>query len=217
MVANTGGPVMCLDAGSKISYPGTGTTWTDLSGNGNTGTLTNGPTFDSANGGSIVFDGVDDYVAAGNSISGLGAASVTASAWVRTNSIGGDQYVVDASTNGSFGNGLSLRIRANGSIRFWHYDANYNANSVNIVSSNVWYYIAGTWDGTTNRVYINGLPDGTNTGDANLLGSIYQIGHSNILGGFFNGNISSVSIYNRALSAAEVSQNFYLLRGRYGV
>jgi hypothetical protein len=59
------GLVLNLDAGVSSSYPGSGTTWTDLSGNGNTGTLTNGPTYNSANGGSLVFDGVDDYVNVG--------------------------------------------------------------------------------------------------------------------------------------------------------
>jgi hypothetical protein len=58
----TDGLVLALDAANIKSYSGTGTTWSDLSGNGNTGTLTNGPTFDSGNGGSIVFDGVDDFV-----------------------------------------------------------------------------------------------------------------------------------------------------------
>ena len=57
----TDGLVFCVDAGDKMSYPGAGTTWTDLSKNRNNGTLTNGPTFNSANGGSIVFDGTNDY------------------------------------------------------------------------------------------------------------------------------------------------------------
>jgi hypothetical protein len=59
---NESGLVLCLDAGNTKSYPGSGTTWTDLSGNGNTGTLVNGPTYSSANGGSIVFDGSNDYI-----------------------------------------------------------------------------------------------------------------------------------------------------------
>ena len=58
----TDGLVLALDAANSRSYPGTGTTWSDLSGNGNSGTLTNGPTFNSGNGGSIVFDGVDDNI-----------------------------------------------------------------------------------------------------------------------------------------------------------
>ena len=60
------GLVLCLDAASKRSYPGTGTVWTDLKG-GNNGTLTNGPTFDAGNGGSIVFDGSNDQVIGTNS------------------------------------------------------------------------------------------------------------------------------------------------------
>jgi hypothetical protein len=58
----TDGLVLALDAADTNSYPGSGTTWNDLSGNGNTGTLTNGPTYSSDNGGSIVFDGTNDYV-----------------------------------------------------------------------------------------------------------------------------------------------------------
>ena len=59
----SGGPTLLLDAGIATSYPGSGTIWTDLSGNGNNGTLTNGPTFSSADGGSIVCDGVNDHIA----------------------------------------------------------------------------------------------------------------------------------------------------------
>jgi hypothetical protein len=65
------GLVLALDAADKNSYRGTGTTWSDLSGNNNTGTLTNGPTFNGGNGGSIVFDGVDDYADFGNVLASL--------------------------------------------------------------------------------------------------------------------------------------------------
>jgi len=76
----TDGLVLALDAGNTKSYPGSGTTWTDLSGNGNTGTLTNGPTFDSANGGSIVFDGTNDYVQVTGSITVTSATFIT---WIK--------------------------------------------------------------------------------------------------------------------------------------
>ena len=62
----TDGLVFCVDAGDKMSYPGAGTTWTDLSKNRNNGTLINGPTFDSANGGSISLDGSNDYISVGS-------------------------------------------------------------------------------------------------------------------------------------------------------
>ena len=83
----TDGLVLALDAANAKSYPGSGTTWSDLSGNRNTGTLTNGPTFNSGNGGGIVFDGVDDYVDCGNS-STLQINQGTISAWVKTSSPG---------------------------------------------------------------------------------------------------------------------------------
>ena len=66
----TNGLVLSLDAADRNSYPGTGTTWRDMSGNGNNGTLTDGPTFNSNNGGSIVFDGTNDYVALTPSFTG---------------------------------------------------------------------------------------------------------------------------------------------------
>jgi hypothetical protein len=57
----TDGLVLCLDAGNPKSYPGSGTTWTDLSGNGNNGTLVNGVGYSGDNLGSLSFDGVNDY------------------------------------------------------------------------------------------------------------------------------------------------------------
>ena len=78
----TDGLVLCLDAGNSKSYPGTGTTWTDLSGRGNTGTLTNGPTYSSANGGSIVFDGSNDFVQCTGSLT---LTTATFIVWMRRN------------------------------------------------------------------------------------------------------------------------------------
>jgi hypothetical protein len=79
----TSGLVLCLDAANKLSYPGTGTSWYDLSGNANTGTLTNGPTFSVANMGSIVFDGVDDYVNIPNNSSFNVTDNISVEMWVR--------------------------------------------------------------------------------------------------------------------------------------
>jgi hypothetical protein len=79
---NSNGALLYLDAGQSASYPGSGTTWTDLSGNGRNGTLTSGPAYTSADGGSIVFDGVNDYVQCS------GSPTVTAATflvWMRRN------------------------------------------------------------------------------------------------------------------------------------
>ncbi len=93
------GLVLCLDAANKLSYPGTGTTWTDLAGSNN-GTLTNGPTFDDEKGGSIVFDGSNDYANLGNASSLFPGPNITASlfCWIKPSTVSssnisiGDQY-----------------------------------------------------------------------------------------------------------------------------
>ena len=78
----TSGLVLALDAANKVSYPGTGTTWYDLSGNGNTGTITNGPTFSNVNLGTIVFDGTNDYVSIPSTSNFNNGNNITVEAWV---------------------------------------------------------------------------------------------------------------------------------------
>jgi hypothetical protein len=81
----TDGLVLCFDAGNRKSYPGSGNTWRDLAGRGLNGTLINGPTFNSSNGGSIVFDGSNDFVNCGdNSSLQFGTSNLTWAAWVKT-------------------------------------------------------------------------------------------------------------------------------------
>jgi len=94
----TNGLILCLDAASTKSYPGSGTTWFDRSGNGNNGVLTNGPTFSSTNGGSIVFDGTNDYVQVAGSVT---ISTGTFIAWVKRNGNQGpfDGILYSRSTN----------------------------------------------------------------------------------------------------------------------
>ena len=80
----TNGLVFCVDAADKNSYSGTGTTWNDISGNGNNGTLTNGPTFNGSNLGNIVFDGTDDYTSTNLDLSWNNTNSVSISMWIKT-------------------------------------------------------------------------------------------------------------------------------------
>ena len=81
------GLVLHLDAGNASSYPGSGTTWTDLSGSGNNGTLVNGPTYSSANGGSLSFDGVNDYVSVSNTSQLRPSTELSIGMWIKANSI----------------------------------------------------------------------------------------------------------------------------------
>ena len=87
------GLVLCLDAGNSESYPGSGTTWTDLSGNGNNGTLTNGPTFNTGSLGSISFDGINDYCDVGNTLTN-GFTEMTISVFAKTITLSAFEYII---------------------------------------------------------------------------------------------------------------------------
>ena len=217
----TEGLVLYLDAANTRSYPGTGTTWSDLSRSGNNGILTNGPTFNSSNGGSIVFGGTDDYVKPPASTT-LQLTNFTLSSWVKINVQNINQYIIDTSTNASFGYGYSYRIKTDNKIRFWAYYANNALDSTTTISPNIWYNILVTYDNTTKiqSIYINGVFNVSNTHTNPFVVSTVtnlQIGGSSILGGYLNGNISQTSIYNRALSATEIRQNYNTTKTRFGL
>jgi len=137
----TDGLVLALDAGNTKSYPGSGTTWFDRSGNARNGTLTNGPTFSSANGGSIVFDGVDDYVSCGNpSIFQINQGTI--SAWVKTSSPGSDyRGIITKQSN----YGLFVR---DGILASYNWGTNQHITTGINIADNIWKYVAMTF--TTN-------------------------------------------------------------------
>ena len=212
----TDGMVLNLDAGTPLSYPGSGTTWTDLSGLGNTGTLTNGPTYSSANGGSIVFDGVDDYVDCG--LSTFQPTAITLCAWVRKTSGGDGGIIVKGNVNEptewglTFGYGNLVVGRAT-----TFYDQLTYPWTGSLLTG--FHYVCYTMTNNTSaRLYV----DGVSVASTNTIGSIGLNTKNVLLGkwnnyGPLNGNISQVSIYNRALTSAEISQNFNALRGRFGI
>ena len=216
----TDGLVLCLDAANKKSYPGSGTVWRDLAGSNN-GTLTNGPTFNSANGGSIVFDGSNDYVVLSNSSSISPTSGITVSAWCYLNA--GSQTMIRKNINdyllewGDTGLG-------SGSYLYWYLSTTGGANyrrSTSAFSLNTWYNTVGVFtSGVGSALYVNGSPISTsyintNTGTISQSNGYLRIG--NWSDETFNGKVSNVTIYNRALSAAEIRQNFNALRGRFGI
>jgi hypothetical protein len=211
------GLVLALDAGNTKSYPGSGTTWTDLSGNGNNGSLVNGVGYNSSNGGALSFDGGNDTIS-GSSASIPISNAFTISAWVRHNtlpnsvqrylSMGNDVGVIRHDGANQAGQ-LHFYIKTSGTLKI---DLRVN----NALSINTWYYIVGTWNGTTSRLYKNASQIGTNTPGGTLDGgnlTYYLSSSSETL----NGRIAQASIYNRALTAAEVQQNFNATRGRFGI
>ena len=216
---STDGLVLALDAGNTKSYPGSGTTWTDLSGNGNNGTLTNGPTYSSANFGSIVFDGSNDKVVISSSSSfAFGTGNLTVTGWGYVTSH--INYRILASTrpgNGGFANAWHIGTDANGTILLYSNAFNLQSAS-NAVPVNQWFYWTFTRDTGIGKLFVNTIvvASGSVTNDYTL--TQIGIGDFPITGAEpWSGNIPQVSVYNRALSAAEISQNFNALRGRYGI
>ena len=227
----TEGLVLALDAADRNSYPGSGSTWTDLSGRGNNGTLTNmdGANLDSANGGSFTFDGTNEYISA--SISNFFTSysqQITMEAWV---------YIPSSATwsNGYYGN-IFTRGYYDGSHGLWRttnnnqvafycrtIGAGTNVQSLGTITRDTWYQLVGIWTGSGTQLYINGqLIDS----DSGSLGDTennvpFEIGRDTAAGGasgnFFTGNQAAHKIYNRALTQQEIQQNFNATRGRFGI
>ena len=217
----TDGLVLALDASNPRSYPGSGTTWSDLIGSNN-GTLTNGPTFSSADGGSIVFDGTNDYSSiSGSSDLTFGAGDFTVEMWV---------YATNFTNRGTFFDGrksdalLGMVIgheSSTGEIRVYMNPPTLVVSTTDF-SAGLWNHIAVTCESTTVRLFVNGSLKATGTG-ANLSDTLspVNIGYRTYTSSsytYFNGKISNVKIYKaKGLTASEVQQNYNALKGRFGI
>ena len=211
------GLVLCLDAGNTRSYPGSGTTWADLSGNRNSGTLTNGPTYSSANGGSIVFDGANDYTDC-SSPSSLQITVGTISAWFNaTNANSGYCPILIKE------NAWSLYVLGNILITY-DWGGGGNRSTGITVGNSTWNYAAMTFTETVGTpsnnaiIYLNGSAVLTTTvKNVSQLLPVEIGGTPRNSGQWLNGRVSQASIYNRVLTASEVRQNFNATRGRFGI
>jgi|688.fasta_scaffold196363_3 hypothetical protein len=218
------GLVLYLDAGNPLSYPGTGTIWNDLSNFGNNGTLINGPTFNSGNGGNIVFDGTNDFVNCGT---GVGKpVNFTISTWIKPNAWNNCGIVF--STNGQPLNHWGLWGRVNGNFEvyvsngssFQGANTSLPWSSVSIPNSG-FTNITITVDGSLIKIFKNSLQVG-----GNLTQTIQQVGSSNNLligqtaadsGYYYNGSVAEVLVYNRALSSTEILENYNATKSRFGL
>jgi hypothetical protein len=214
----TTGLQLYLDAGNASSYSGTGTSWNDLSGNGRNGTLTNNPTYSSADGGSIVFDGNNDFVQCSGSLTVTAATFVT---WIRRNGPQGD-YDGIIYSRGAVATGLSFLGVTNKISYTWSDAVNtYSWDSGLTIPDLTWCMVAVSVTSTSATAYLcqsSGITSATNTVShtSTVLDDI-RIGQDNLASRFFNGRIAVAQIYNIALSAEQVSQNFAADRSRFGV
>jgi len=210
----TNGMVLCLDAANTQSYPGSGTTWTDLSGNGNHVSLQNGMAYNSNNKGYFTLDGVDDQavVTTPNNLD-LGSGNLTISYWVYHNSLSNLPTAVDMRSIGDSA-GYADYIET-AKYRVWLGFNAYTSNETLV--TNKWYNMTITRVSGTASVYINNNLDGTFSMSNNFSSNNLKIG-VNDGGNRVNGRFNLLLVYkNKGLSASEVAQNFNATRGRFGV
>ena len=211
----TDGLVLALDAADTNSYSGSGSTLYDLSGGGNDGTIS-GATFNSD--GYFDFDGTDDYIDCGNSSILNVGNNITVNVWFYVNQTSSFETIVAKVLND-----YSLGWELDNSSGTFRVTLRPSATQVNLIAGTLsvgnWYMGTMTFDNTTARLYLNGVQTGSTTsGGPVTLNSTQSltIGRR-IQGSYYDGNIAQVSIYNRALSASEIQQNFNALRGRFGI
>jgi hypothetical protein len=222
----TDGLVLYLDAANTRSYPGSGTTWSDLSRGGNNGSLINGPTFNSGNGGSIVFDGSNDYVNVPQFIST--SQDMTFSLWFKPSilppSTAKNIVYLQAEQN------LTIRLYANSNFQennlawlVYYERTNLGPGAVLPQFS----YTLNTWTNTVltfnqsgeYKVYINGTIWNTTPPAASFVRWLLPTGYLRLSfeNSAFNGSISNISIYNHALSTQEIQQNYNATKTRFGL
>jgi hypothetical protein len=202
--------------GTRGTTVATGGGVADISNNNNHGELVSGPTFNSDNLGSLVFDGVDDSIIVNGNIASISPVSVHG--WFNSN--GGTSYIVNQFQS----TGLSWGIRISPEDRLFLFNDTSNVTNLThfpfTIENNKWYNFVGGHNTNGFFLYVNGQLIGEN---ANLGGGPTSISGNLILGqrgnnsNFFNGNISQVKIYNRALTADEILQNFNATKSRFGL
>ena len=213
------GLVLYLDAAEPASYPGSGTTWTDLSGNSNNGTLTNGPTFSSSDGGSIVFDGVNDYVIVAHSTNLNPSLSMTVSAWVKVSNFVTNMAIFGKGTTTSGQGGFGFNIASSTQLNLVKYfiiDQTITLSTS--LSLNTWYHISAVQSSSSVTYFVNGQSVGVFSNSTSYQTNTAELRIARNRGTLYSPIfISNVYFYNRQLTVSEIIQNFNATKGRYGL
>ena len=229
----TDGLVLYLDAANRYSYVSGSTSWNDISRTGANGTLTNGPTYNSVNGGSIVFDGVNDYVGLGTPPVLNITGSFTINSWVNLTSLPINENAT-IYEKGYDNTNEQIYLRINNASGVNALDcgtfggSNYftrlflTGSNATLITTGSWNNIVGQYDGSTWILYVNGslLSQTTTNQGPKPSTSPSSIGAAYISAGyarFFTGRIATTQIYNRALNATEVLQNYNATKTRFGL
>ncbi len=222
--------VLWLDASNTQYYPGSGTTWTDLSDKGNDATLANGAAFDSGNKGSINLDGTNDKITVDYSESlECGSGLISCEAWVYFDAFDDGFPVIVKRGNGASNNDrpYTFGLHLDGYMR-WILSDNSSGLTVcdtaNIFEAGRWYHLVGTHDNSNAKIYQNGVEvKSVSSSITELETSNFntptRIGwrHTNTGVIYGNGKVAVARIYSKALTAMEVLQNYNAYKGRFGL
>lgn len=213
----TSGLVLCLDAASPRSYPGSGTTWYDATTTGYNATLINGPTYYN---GYFTFDGVNDIATIPNNTA-LDTQTPSVEVWVKTNATTQNGFWFEkGSVNSQYalfqeGANITWRLTTNvGSLV---------APAASYINTSSWAHVVATYTSGDRRIYVNGVQIASDTlaytiptnNNGMSIGAYGGTSGTNAY--WYNGALSVCRVYNKALTPAEILQNFNALRGRYGV
>ena len=214
----TNGLVLCLDAGSRKSYPGSGTVWNELS-NNMSAELVNSPTFNSQNNGFFQFV-TDDYTRIPNNTT-LDTQTPSVEVWIKTNTTNQNGFWFEKGTVNSqyslFQSSVTLLWRQNigGTL------IDLNITTSNFINTSSWYQVVGTFTSGRRRLYINGnlVNSDTQTGTISTNSGGMSIGvyggYSGARGYYYNGSLAVCRVYNKELTPAEVLQNYNATKGRF--
>jgi hypothetical protein len=213
----TNGLVFCVDAGNPRSYPGSGTTWFDISGNSFNSTLTNGPTYTSGVNGYFTFDGVDDFSSVPINAA-FNTSSVTFEVWAYLQTIS-DRHILYVNWAGN-----ALEVNSDRSVVMYNNSTSQGqqgaTTAAGAINWGTWNHLVGVYDDSAQALYtyVNGtlLATRTSTPSTSYSVSTHAISGA-AFGGEVNGRISVVRHYNIVLSASQILQNFNAIRGRYGI
>jgi hypothetical protein len=213
---NDSGLVLALDAANTRSYPGSGTTWTDLSGNGLNATIGNSPTFSSSHSGILTYSGGNSGATATgtSSLFNVGTGDFTVELWVNVSSF--PPYSVAFSLDDNL-SGLGIIVYLVSSpYNFRTWIGNTDNNSVAQIATDTWYHLViSRLSGTVSK-YINGSLDSTHVASGSCsTGQTAKIAWRYGAAYNYTGSVGIVRFYNSALTAAQVAQNYNATSGRY--
>lgn len=221
----TSGLVLYVDASIPSSYPGTGTTWYDLSPSGYNGTLSGSTAFNSANGGYISLQSNTGYIDFGLGSAGSSSSAYSAGAWFKPTTVSsttvfmarGNDMTGGYPSGWNFGMALATTDFRTGIVTSTPGIAQVNVNYATIANTSTWYNVIAVWNpGNSIKLYVNGVLRATTNTSNTVLRNSGTGWNSTDSATKYNSNLGSMMVYNRVLSDAEVLQNFNSTKTRFG-